>query len=144
MASLSANLENITNYLSADQQSQHGQKKDRFNFSEYYDRKKKIQLKLQSNAQRRNESHKKWLFTNCCSLTLGTNATKPNQIFNIIKTKLAQLNIKDIDITSIGQLGSSKSWQIQFKNEWSYELAPGKTVNIEEERASRLSTQMTV
>ena len=44
MTSPSNNLDNITNKSSAGPQDQHGQKKDRFNFSEYHDRKRKFSL----------------------------------------------------------------------------------------------------
>jgi hypothetical protein len=47
MATLRTNLGNITNQSSAGQQDQHGQKKDRFNFNSYYERKRKIQTKFE-------------------------------------------------------------------------------------------------
>jgi hypothetical protein len=109
MANLSTNLGNITNQLSAGQHGQHGQKKDRFNFNDYYDRKRRIQIKIETNAQKRNAIQEKWVFENCCVLVLDKNTFKPNQIFNIVKTKLIALDISENQIESISQLASSKT-----------------------------------
>jgi len=51
MTSPSNNLDNITNKSSAGPQDQHGQKKDRFNFNEYYEKKRNIQSKLNAKFQ---------------------------------------------------------------------------------------------
>jgi len=133
MATLSADLGNITNQSSAGHHGQHGQKKDRFNFNDYYDRKKKIQSKFETTAQKRNAIQENWVFENCCVLVLDKNTLKPNQIFNIVKTKLIALDISENQIESISQLASSKNWQIQFKNKQAFEKALGKTIDFENE-----------
>jgi hypothetical protein len=133
MANLSTNLGNITNQLSAGQHGQHGQKKDRFNFNDYYDRKRRIQIKIETNAQKRNAIQEKWVFENCCVLVLDKNTFKPNQIFNIVKTKLIALDISENQIESISQLASSKNWQIQFNNDQAFNKALGKTIDFENE-----------
>ena len=109
------NLGNITNQSSAGQHDQHGQKKDRFNFNDYYERKTAA------------------VFENCCVLVLDKNTLKPNQIFSTIKNKLISLDISENQIESISQLASPKNWKIQFKNDQSFDKALGKTIEFENE-----------
>ncbi len=109
MATLSADLGNITNQSSDGHHGRHGQKKDRFNFNDYYIRKKKIQSKFETTAQKRNAIQENWVFENCCVLVLDKNTLKPNQIFNIVKTKLIALDISENQIESISQLAFSKN-----------------------------------
>ena len=133
MATLSSNLEDITNQLNAGPQGQHGHKKERFNFNAYYERKAGIQFNIEKNAQKRNTNSKKWQFKNCCLIALSNNSLKPNLIFSIIKEKLISLDICEDRIAQISQLASSKNWQIQFKDDQSFNLALGKTIDIGEE-----------
>ena len=79
------------------------------NFNDYYDRKKKIQSKFETTAQKRNAIQENWVFENCCVLVLDKNTLKPNQIFNTVKTKLIALDISENQIESISQLASSKN-----------------------------------
>jgi len=75
-----------------------------------FERKRKILTKFEINAQKRNAIQEKWVFDNCYALVLDKNTFKPNQIFNIIKTKLISLDVSENQIESIGQLASSKNW----------------------------------
>ena len=51
-------------------------------------------------------------------------------MFSNIKAELNLLGIDETKITAIGQLASWETWQFQFKDDATFNLAKGKTVNI--------------
>ena len=128
MAGLSANSNQQRTNLSENPKDFHG-KKAGFNLPNYFQKKWNLREIHRKSLIRNNaKESSKWKFQNCCLLTLDENVkVKPNELFSILKTSLAE-SLENI--VAIGQFASSKMWTIQFKDRTSFESNLGKEIQI--------------
>ena len=128
MAGLSANSNQQRTNLSENTKDFHG-KKAGFNLPNYFQKKWNLREIHRKSLIRNNaKESSKWKFQNCCLLTLDEKVqVKPNELFSILKTSLAE-SLENI--VAIGQFASSKMWTIQFKDRTSFESNLGKEIQI--------------